>query len=67
MKYNALLRRKGQFVPIATALELEFPDDMGVEEKERIAATHLVGKAGLYVELEPIGKNGKTKETTKDN
>jgi hypothetical protein len=54
MKYNALLRRKNKFEPLATVTELEIPDNLNQEQKEDFAAPFLVAKAELYVDLELI-------------
>lgn len=54
MKYNALLRIKNKFEPIAVILEMEIPAELSQDQKEEFAAPDLVAEAGLFVELEPI-------------
>jgi hypothetical protein len=66
MKYNALLQRKGQFAPICTVLDLDFPDDMPKKEKERLAAIELIREGEIYVELEPI-KEEKSRPNSYEN
>lgn len=51
-RYNAVLKKKSQFVPIATVMDIEIPDDADEERKFLIAAIKLMEK--FRIELEPI-------------